>query len=91
MFGGTVGKPGEAGYRQFNGINKSMGATVGAAGALGLASQFMPEEASSALALGSAVAMVNPFAGLAVGLIGGAVMGFYAAAKKRKKEAKESA
>ena len=91
MFGGTVGKPGEAGYRQFKGINKSMGATVGAAGALGLASQFMPEEASSALALGSAVAMVNPVAGLAVGLIGGAVMGFYAAAKKRKKEAKESA
>lgn len=91
MFGGTVGKPGEAGYREFKGINKSMGATVGTSAALGLASQFMPESAQPALALGSAVAMVNPVAGLAVGLIGGAVMGFYAAAKKRKKEARESA
>lgn len=91
MFGGTVGKPGEAGYKQFKGINNKASTTIGAAGALGILSSFAPEAAQPAMALGSAIAMVNPVAGLAVGLIGGAVLGFYAAAKKRKKEAKESA
>ena len=91
MFGGTVGKPGEAGYREFKGINNKASTTVGAAAGLGLLASVAPEAAQGALALGSAISMVNPVAGLAVGLIGGAITGFIGAAKKRKKEAKESA
>jgi hypothetical protein len=91
MFGGTVGKPGEAGYREFKGINNKASTTVGAAAGLGLLASVAPEAAQGALALGSAISMVNPVAGLAVGLIGGAITGFIGAAKKRKKEAKEAA
>ena len=91
MFGGEVGKPGEAGYRQFKGINNTAGAAIGASMALGLASNFMPEASQGALALGSAVAMVNPVAGAAIGLIGGAITGFIGAAKKKKKEARMAA
>ena len=91
MFGGTHGEPNKPGYKQFKGINNSAGAAIGASAALGLASQFMPEASQGALALGSAVAMVNPIAGAAIGLIGGAITGFIGAAKKRKKEARMAA
>lgn len=91
IFGGEHGKVGEAGYKNFKGINNTAGAAMGASAALGLLSSVAPEAAQGALALGSAISMVNPVAGLAVGLIGGAITGFIGAAKKRKKEAIASA
>ena len=91
IFGGEHGKVGEAGYKNFKGINNKASTAMGASAALGLLSSVAPEAAQGALALGSAISMVNPVAGLAVGLIGGAITGFIGAAKKRKKEAIASA
>jgi len=91
IFGGEHGKVGEAGYKNFKGINNKASTAMGASAALGLLSSVAPEAAQGAIALGSAISMVNPVAGLAVGLIGGAITGFIGAAKKRKKEAIASA
>lgn len=79
------------GGRIYKGLNNTMGASVAASAGLGLASQFMPEGSQGAMALGSAVAMVNPLAGLAIGVVGGLVMGMRAAAAKRRKEARGAA
>lgn len=87
MFGGEVGKPGEAGYRNFKGLNNSMVGTMGASVGLGLLSNVMPQESQGALALGSMVGAFNPLAGLAVGVVGGLITGIRGAAKRRKKEA----
>lgn len=51
----------------------SMSGRIGTGIGMNLAAGFMPEEAQGAMALGSAVSMINPFAGLAVGL-GGTAM-----------------
>lgn len=85
IFGGDIGTKDNPNIKK--GINNTMGAGLGASVALGVASKLMPEEAQGALALGSAVAMVNPLAGLAVGVVGGLVMGIRGATAKRKKEA----
>jgi hypothetical protein len=85
MFGGDIGTKDNP--RVVKGINNTMGASLGAGVALGIASKLAPESAQGALALGSAVAMVNPLAGLAVGVVGGLVMGIRGATAKRKKEA----
>lgn len=55
------------------GINQKASAKAGTMLALGLASQFAPEEMRGALALGSTIGMINPLAGLAVG-VGGATL-----------------
>jgi hypothetical protein len=91
IFGGEHGKVGTAGYKNFKGINNKASTAMGASAALGLLSSVAPEAAQGAIALGSAISMVNPVAGLAVGLIGGAITGFIGAAKKRKKEARMAA
>ena len=85
MFGGNVGTKDNPVMKK--GINNSMGAGMGASLGLGLLSNVMPQESQGALALGSAVAMVNPIAGLAIGVIGGAIMGIRGATKRKKKEA----
>ena len=85
IFGGDIGTKDNPNIKK--GINNSMAAGMGASVALGIASKLMPEEAQGALALGSAVAMVNPLAGLAVGVVGGLVMGIRGATARRKKEA----
>lgn len=85
MFGGNIGT--EKDPRMVKGINNSMMAGMGASVGLGLLSNIMPQESQGALALGSTVAMFNPLAGLAVGVVGGLIMGFRGAAAKRKKEA----
>jgi hypothetical protein len=68
-----------SGPRQSRGM-KAMGKFQGSAGArmgtsmiLGAASQFAPEEAQGALALGSAVGAMNPLAGIAVAGLGTAI------------------
>lgn len=58
------------GYSRFQG---SSGAKMGTSMLLGAASQFAPEEAQGALALGSAVGMFNPLAGVAVAGLGTAM------------------
>ncbi len=55
------------------GINQKASVKAGTMLALGLASQFAPEEMRGALALGSTIGMINPLAGLAVG-VGGATL-----------------
>jgi hypothetical protein len=55
------------------GINRSMGAKMGVGMGMGVASQFMPEEAQGAMAMGAMVGQFNPLAGLAVGLGGAAL------------------
>lgn len=55
------------------GINNSMGAKMGVGMGMGLASQYMPEEAQGAMAMGAMVGQFNPLAGLAVGLGGAAL------------------
>jgi hypothetical protein len=85
IFGGDIGTKDNPNIKK--GINNSMAAGMGASVALGVASKLMPEEAQGALALGSAVAMVNPLAGLAVGVVGGLVMGIRGATARKKKEA----
>lgn len=55
------------------GINNSMGAKMGTAMALGMMSQYAPEEMRGALALGGTVGMFNPMAGLAVAGLGSAM------------------
>ena len=79
------------GGRIYKGLNNTMGASIAASAGHGIASQFMPEGSQGAMALGSAVAMVNPLAGLAIGVVGGLVMGMRAAAAKRRKEARQAA
>ena len=85
IFGGDIGTKDNPNIKK--GFNNSMAAGMGTSVALGVASKLMPEESQGALALGSAVAMVNPLAGLAVGVVGGLVMGIRGATAKRKKEA----
>ena len=85
VFGGDIGTKNNP--RVVKGINNSAMAGMGASMGLGLLSNVMPQESQGALALGSAVAMVNPIAGLAVGVIGGAIMGIRGATKRKKKEA----
>lgn len=65
MFGNE--KTGQKGY------NNSMGMKMGTGLALGLASQAAPEEMRGAMALGGAVAMINPLAGIGVAGLGGAM------------------
>ena len=55
------------------GLNNSMGVKMGTGLALGLASQYAPEEMRGAMALGGAVAMINPLAGIGVAGLGGAM------------------
>ena len=55
------------------GINNSVGMKMGTALALGMASQYAPEEMRGALALGGTIGMINPMAGLAVGGLGSAM------------------
>lgn len=85
IFGGDIGTKDKPNVKK--GINNSMMAGMGASMGLGLLSNVMPEESQGALALGSAVAMVNPIAGLAIGVIGGAIMGIRGATARKKKEA----
>ena len=85
IFGGDIGTKDRPNIKK--GINNSMMAGMGASMGLGLLSNVMPEESQGALALGSAVAMVNPIAGLAIGVIGGAIMGIRGATARKKKEA----
>ena len=85
IFGGDIGTKDKPNIKK--GINNSMMAGMGASMGLGLLSNVMPQESQGALALGSAVSMVNPIAGLAIGVIGGAIMGIRGAAKRKKKEA----
>lgn len=85
IFGGDIGTKDKPNIKK--GINNSMMAGMGASMGLGLLSNVMPEESQGALALGSAVAMVNPIAGLAIGVIGGAIMGIRGATARKKKEA----
>ena len=85
IFGGDIGTKDNPNIKK--GINNSMMAGMGASMGLGLLSNVMPEESQGALALGSAVSMVNPIAGLAIGVIGGAIMGIRGAAARKKKEA----
>jgi hypothetical protein len=89
MFGGDIGT--KANPRVVKGINNTMGASMGASVALGLAAKLAPESAQGALALGSMVSMVNPLAGLAVGVVGGLVMGIRGASAKKRKEAQAAA
>jgi len=55
------------------GINNSMGAKMAVGMGMSMASQYMPEEAQGAMALGGMVGQFNPLAGLAVGLGGAAL------------------
>jgi hypothetical protein len=55
------------------GINNSMTAKMGVGMGLGIASQYAPEEMRGAMALGGAVGMFNPLAGIGVAGIGGAM------------------
>lgn len=55
------------------GMNNSMGAKMGVGMGMGVASQYMPEEAQGAMAMGAMVGQFNPLAGLAVGLGGAAL------------------
>lgn len=55
------------------GVNRSMGAKMGVGMGMSAVSQYMPEEAQGAMALGGMVGMYNPLAGLAVGLGGAAL------------------
>lgn len=89
VFGGDIGT--KANPRVVKGINNTMGASMGASVALGLAAKLAPESAQGALALGSMVSMVNPLAGLAVGVVGGLVMGIRGASAKKRKEAQAAA
>lgn len=85
IFGGDIGTKDNPNIKK--GINNSMMAGMGASMGLGLLSNVMPKESQGALALGSAVSMVNPIAGLAIGVIGGAIMGIRGASARKKKEA----
>ena len=58
------------GNRRIGKFQGSAGAKMGTGMLLGAASQFAPEEAQGALALGSAVSMVNPLAGIGVAGLG---------------------
>jgi hypothetical protein len=55
------------------GLNNSMGVKMGTALALGVGSQYAPEEMRGAMALGGAVGMFNPLAGIGIAGVGGAV------------------
>jgi hypothetical protein len=55
------------------GLNNSMGMKMGTSLALGMASQYAPEEMRGAMALGGAVGMINPLAGIGVAGLGGAM------------------
>ena len=61
------------GYRRLNKFQDSQGARMGTALALGAMSQYAPEEAQGALALGGMIGMVNPLAGLGVAGLGTAM------------------
>lgn len=57
-------------------LRKGLGSTTAKMGgsiALGMASQYMPEEAQGAMALGSMVSQINPLAGVAVAGLGTAM------------------
>ncbi len=58
------------GYKRMEKFQGSAGAKMGTGLALGAMSQFAPEEAQGALALGGAVGAVNPLAGVAVAGLG---------------------
>jgi|688.fasta_scaffold02983_13 hypothetical protein len=58
------------GYKRMEKFQGSAGARMGTGLALGAMSQFAPEEAQGALALGGAVGSVNPLAGIAVAGLG---------------------
>ena len=58
------------GYKRMEKFQGSAGAKMGVGLALGAMSQFAPEEAQGALALGGAVGAVNPLAGIAVAGLG---------------------
>ena len=55
------------------GLNKSMGAKMGAGIGLSMMSQYAPEEMQGAMALGGTIGAFNPLAGLAVAGLGGAM------------------
>jgi hypothetical protein len=59
--------------RQLRGAMGSTTAKMGGSIALGMASQYMPEEAQGAMALGSMVSQINPLAGLGVAGLGTAM------------------
>ena len=61
------------GAKAMSGFQGSQMARMGTSLALGAASQFAPEEAQGALALGGAVGMMNPLAGIAVAGLGTAM------------------
>lgn len=56
-----------------SGLNNSMGMKMAAGMGMSLMSQFMPQEAQGAMALGGMVGQFNPLAGLAVGFGGAAL------------------
>ena len=58
------------GYKRMGKFQGSAGAKMGVGLALGAASQFAPEEAQGALALGGMVGSMNPLAGIAVAGLG---------------------
>jgi hypothetical protein len=60
-------------YRRGMQMNRSGTARMGSMAALGMASQFMPEETQGAMALGSAVGAFNPLLGLGVAGLGTAM------------------
>lgn len=66
---------GEYGGKEYKGFNKSAGGMAAASLGLGMLSNsgIFGQEAQGALALGSTVGMINPMAGLAVGLGGAAL------------------
>lgn len=66
---------GEYGGKEYKGFNKSTAGMAAASLGLGMLSNsgIFGEEAQGALALGSTVGMINPMAGLAVGLGGAAL------------------
>ena len=51
---------------RLNGVGASMGASMG----LGLAAQYAPKEMQGSLAMGGALASINPMLGVGVGLLG---------------------
>ena len=61
------------GYKAMGQFQGSQMARMGTSLALGAASQFAPAEAQGALALGSAVGMINPLAGIGVAGLGTAI------------------
>lgn len=60
-------------YRKGMAMNRTGTARMGAMAAMGMASQFMPEETQGAMALGSTVGAFNPLLGLGIAGLGTAL------------------